>query len=119
MPAADAGGVRARQAHFPQASQGLFDLEHHLWYLSELHVSDTVTVHHASRAQHEARHGVMFVWPHATRLASAFEYVSTGADLDARRTAPLPAAFAAQLDRMIAEDARLDWPAPVCGVMSV
>jgi hypothetical protein len=43
----------------------------------------------------------------------------TDADLDARRTAPLPAEFAAQLDRVIAEHSRLAWPAPVCGVMSV
>jgi acyl-CoA thioester hydrolase len=53
------------------------------------------------------------------RLSSAFEYLSTGADLESRRTAPLPAALAAQLDRKIAEHSGLAWPAPVCGVMSV
>jgi hypothetical protein len=52
------------------------------------------------------------------RLASVFEYVSSGADLEARRTAPLPAEFAARLDHLIAGHSRLDWPAPVCGVMS-
>jgi len=65
-------------------------------------------------------HGLMFVVDRTRhRLASAFEYVSTGADLDSRRTAPLPAGFAVRLDRMIAEHSRLAWPAPVCGVMSV
>ena len=106
---------------FLEHRQGLFDLEHHLWYLSELHVGDTVTVHSRMLERNTKRfHGVMFVVDRTRqRLASAFEYVSTGADLDARRTAPLPAAFAAELDRIIAEHARLGWPAPVCGVMSV
>ena len=106
---------------FLEHRQGLFDLEHHLWYLSELHVGDTITVHSRMLERNAKRfHGVMFVVDRTRqRLASAFEYVSTGADLDARRTAPLPAVFAAQLDRVIAEHARLGWPAPVCGVMSV
>jgi len=106
---------------FLEHRQGLFDLEHHLWYLSELHVGDTVTVHSRMLERNAKRfHGVMFIADRTRqRLASAFEYVSTGADLDARRTAPLPAAFAAELDRIIAEHARLGWPAPVCGVMSV
>jgi len=106
---------------FLEHRQGLFDLEHHLWYLSELHVGDKVTVHSRMLERNAKRfHGVMFIVDRTRqRLASAFEYVSTGADLDARRTAPLPAAFAAELDRIIAEHARLGWPAPVCGVMSV
>jgi len=106
---------------FLEHRQGLFDLEHHLWYLSELHAGDTVTVHSRMLERNAKRfHGVMFVVDRTRRqLASAFEYVSTGADLDARRTAPLPAEFAAQLDRVIAEHSRLAWSAPVCGVMSV
>lgn len=105
---------------FVERRQGLFDLEHHLWYLDELHVGDTVTVHWRFIARTVKRfHGVMFVVNRTRqRLASTFEYVSSGADLDARRTAPLPAEFAAQLDRLIAEHARLAWPAPVCGVMA-
>jgi len=106
---------------FLEQRQGLFDLEHHLWYLSELHVGDTVTVHSRFLERNAKRfHGLMFVVARTRhRLASAFEYVSTGADLDSRRTAPLPAGFAVRLDRMIAEHSRLAWPAPVCGVMSV
>jgi acyl-CoA thioester hydrolase len=105
---------------FLDRRQGLFDLEHHLWYLDELHVGDTVTVHWRFISRTVKRfHGVMFVVNRTRqRLASTFEYVSSGADLDARRTAPLPAEFAAQLDRLIAEHARLAWPAPVCGVMA-
>ncbi len=105
---------------FLEQRRGLFDLEHHLWYLDELHVGDVVTVHWRFLERTVKRfHGVMFVVNQTRgRLASAFEYVSTGADLDARSTAPLPVEFAARLDRLIAESAALDWPAPVCGVMS-
>lgn len=105
---------------FLEQRQGLFDLEHHLWYLDELHVGETVTVHWRFIARTAKRfHGVMFIVNRSRgRLASVFEYVSTSADLDARRTAPLPAAFAAQLDRHIAEHGRLDWAAPTCGVMA-
>ena len=105
---------------FTERRQGLFDLEHHLWYLSELHVGDTVTVHHRFVSRSVKRyHGVMFAVDRTRgRLASVFEYVSSGADLEARRTAPLPPEFAAVLDRMIDEHRRLAWPAPLCGVIS-
>jgi acyl-CoA thioester hydrolase len=105
---------------FLQRRQGLFDLEHHLWYLAEILVGDVVTVHSRFVARSTKRmHGVMFL-VNRTRgsLASVFEYVSTGADLDARRTAPLPSDFSAELDRMLAEHSRLAWRAPVCGAMS-
>jgi acyl-CoA thioester hydrolase len=105
---------------FLERRQGLFDLEHHLWYLDELHVGDVVTVHWRFLARTLKRfHGVMFVVNRTRgRLASVFEYVSSGADLDARRTAPLPVEFAARLDRLIADSEALAWSAPVCGVMS-
>ena len=105
---------------FTEDRLGLFDLEHHLWYLAELHVGDLVTVHSRFVARTPKRyHGVMFIVNRTrSRLASAFEYVSSGADLDARRTAPLPERFTAGFDRMLAVHARLAWPAPLCGVMS-
>lgn len=100
--------------------QGLFDLEHHLWYLAEMHVGDLVTVHSRFVARSVKRfQGVMFVVNRSRgSVASAFEYLSTGADLDTRRTAPLPSDFAAELDRMIARHSHLAWPAPACGVIS-
>ena len=105
---------------FLERRLGLFDLEHHLWYLAEMHVGDVVTVHSRLVNRSTKRfHGVMFV-VNRTRgqLASVFEYVSSGADLEARRTAPLPPEFAAELDRQIAAQSGLSWPAPVCGVIS-
>jgi acyl-CoA thioester hydrolase len=105
---------------FLERRQGLFDLEHHLWYLSELHVGDTVSVHARFIARSVKRfHGVMFAVDRTRgRLASVFEYVSSGADLDSRRTAPLNADLATAIDREIAAHSRLAWPAPVCGVIA-
>ena len=105
---------------FLERRQGIFDLEHHVWYLDELHVGEVVSVHWRFLRRTPKRfHGVMFIVNRTRgRLASVFEYLSTGADLDARRSAALPEGFAAQLDRLIAEDSRIAWPAPVCGVMA-
>jgi acyl-CoA thioester hydrolase len=105
---------------FLDRRQGLFDLEHHLWYLSELHVGDTVSVHARFIARTAKRfHGVMFALDRTRgRLASVFEYVSTGADLALRRTAPLVPELASELDLRIEEHSRLGWPAPVCGVIA-
>lgn len=54
--------------------------------VDELHVGDTVTVHWRFIARTVKRfHGVMFIVNRTHgRLASVFEYVSTGADLERR-----------------------------------
>lgn len=108
------------ERHFRDERRGFFDLEHHIWYLAEMHVGDSVTVHARFLARSAKRfHGVMFI-ANRTRqsVASVFEYVSTAADLEARRSAPLPAGVAARLDELIATHSRLAWPAPLCGSIS-
>jgi hypothetical protein len=52
-------------------------------------------------------------------LASVIEFVSAAADLDARRTIPLPDVIASSIDDMLAAAARLDWPAPASGAISI
>jgi acyl-CoA thioester hydrolase len=100
---------------------GLFDLEHHIWYLDEIHVGHEVSAHvrFADRNAKRTR-GVLFLLD-ATRerLASAIEFVSTAAHLDTRRTVALPEPVAANLDAMIAAQAALDWPLPACGAISI
>ena len=115
------GTIGIEERHFREERRGLFDLEHHIWYLAEMHVGDVVTVHSRILERNTKRfHGVMFVANRTRqRVASAFEYVTTGADLEFRSTAPLPAIVAARLDEIIAVHVRLPWPAPVCGVISV
>lgn len=108
------------EAYFRERRCGLFDLEHHLCYLNEIHVGDVVTVHARLLDRTAKRfHGLMFI-VNETRdnLAGSMEYVTSGADLENRRTAPLPADIGERLDALIAEHGGLSWPAPVCGVMS-
>lgn len=106
--------------HFRLGRQGFFDLEHHLWYLAEIHVGDEVSVHIRYLARSAKRmHGVVFVVNTSRgQLSSVLEFVSTGADLEARRSATLPSHVADRLDRLIAGHQSLRWQAPKCGVMS-
>lgn len=98
---------------------GGFDLEHHIHYLSEVHIGDTVAIHVRLLARTAKRIHYMMFMVNETRgtLASLFECVNSFADLRVRRTAPYPAEIAARIDAMLAEHLALDWDAPVCGVM--
>ena len=108
------------ESYFRERRQGLFDLEHHLSYLSELHVGDQVTVHSRMLDRSEKRlHGMMFILNQSRRqLSCTLEYITSGADLDSRRTAPFPADAAASFDEQIRQHALLEWAPPVCGVMA-
>jgi acyl-CoA thioester hydrolase len=100
---------------------GLFDLEHHIWYLNEVHVGDDVSLHLRMTARNARRVQGHVYLINASRdsLASVIEFVSAAADLDARRTIPLPAVIAASIDDSIAASARLDWAAPASGAISI
>ena len=106
--------------YFKVQRKGFFDLEHHLHYTAELHVGDVVAVHGRLLARTSKRmHGMWFIINETrNQLSNTFEFVTSHADLDARRTSPFPDDFAARIDATIAEHARLEWDAPVCGVMS-
>jgi acyl-CoA thioester hydrolase len=106
--------------YYARSGNGGFDLEHHLHYLNEVGIGDGVAVRARLLARTAKRlHYLMFM-VNETRgnLASIFECVHAHADLQARRTSLYPPELATRLDAIIAEHARLDWPAPVCGVMS-
>lgn len=103
--------------YFRTERRGFFDLEHHLWYLAEMHVGDRVTVHVRYLGRTTKRfHGLMFV-VNVTRqsVACVFEFIATGADLATRRTADFPPHVAERLDAILAEHRQLPWPAPTCG----
>lgn len=105
------------ESRFRVDKLGFFDLEHHVWFLAEMHVGDVVSAHTRLLARSARRfHAVMFI-VNITRssLASALEFVTTGADLRTRRSAPLPEDVAGRLQRLIDEHSRLQWPAPRCG----
>ncbi len=106
-------------SYFSVDRKGIFDLEHHLFYLAEIHIGDTVTVHSRLIARTEKRlHGIWFIVNETrNQVSNSFEYVTSHADLEKRRTAPFPLALAKQFDAVIAEQSLLDWDAPVCGIM--
>jgi len=98
---------------------GYFDLEHHTWFLAEMHVGDTVSAYTRLLALSTKRiHGVTFIVNDSrAALASALEFVSTAADLRTRRTAPVPADVAARVRSLIEAQERLDWAAPRSGAI--
>jgi acyl-CoA thioester hydrolase len=108
------------ESYFRERRRGLFDLEHHLRYLAELHVGDQVTVHSRMLDRSEKRlHGMMFILNQSRRqLSCTLEYITSGADLDTRRTAPFPDDIALRFDQIIEQHALLDWTPGVCGVMA-
>jgi len=100
---------------------GLFDLEHHIWYLDEIHVGHEVTAHMRFTARNVKRaHGVLFLVDLTVgRLSSAIEFLSTAAHLDTRRTVALPALVADRLDALVVDQAALGWETPRSGTMSI
>lgn len=103
-----------------QHGTGGFDLEHHIHYLNEVHVGDTVVVYPRLVARSAKRIHYLLFMVNETRgtLASIFECVNSFADLVARRTAPYPEEISQRIDALLAEHQALDWTAPTCGIMS-
>ena len=106
-------------SYFSERRAGIFDLEHHLSYLAECHQDDVVAVYGRAVDRTPKRlHAVWFL-VNETReqLSNVFEFVTSHADLNARKTAPFPDDIGAKLDALVEQHRALDWPAPVCGVM--
>lgn len=102
-----------------QHRTGGFDLEHHIHYLREVMIGDTVAVYIRLVGQTPKRiHYLMFM-VNETRgtLASIFECINSFADMTVRRTTPYPPEIAARLEALLAQHQALDWESPVCGVM--
>jgi acyl-CoA thioester hydrolase len=99
---------------------GGFDLEHHLHYLNEVHIGDTVAVYSRLHSRSAKRVHYMMFMVNETRatVAATFECVNSFADLAQRRTAPYPPEIAARIDAQLAHDQALAWALPLCGVMS-
>ena len=106
--------------YFQESGMGGFDLEHHLWYLAEVRIGDTVVIRVRFVAERQADalfdvHGER----NTGRVSSIFECVHAHADLKVRRTATFPAHVAARIDDLITAHSALTWPAPVSGSMGV
>lgn len=115
------GRAGVDEEYFKNRRLGIFDLEHHVYYLSELHVGELVTIHGRFLAKNRKRiHGMIFI-VNADRneLACTLEFMATSANLSTRRTNEFPDDIVAGLDALMDREKHIDWPAPVCGAMAI
>ena len=100
--------------YFAASGMGGFDLEHHIWYVSEVGIGDTVAIRFRMLARNaKLCHYMMFMVNETRgRLSSAFECVHAHADLKTRRTAAFPAQASAAIDSLIAAQQALSWATP-------
>lgn len=100
---------------------GFFDLEHHIWFLNEMHVGDQISAYACLIGRSVKRiHGVLFIVDDTREcLASALEFLCTAADLEKRRTAAVPKDVAQRVDTLIAEQCARSWVVPQCGSMNL
>ena len=98
---------------------GNFALEQHIRYFAEILLDERVAVH-IRLIQLTAKRAYFMgflVNDSRNQLAAIVEVVMMNVDMNARRGAPFPAAPYAQLEALRKAHAKLDWPAPVCGIM--
>ncbi|HBO15112.1 MAG TPA: 3-hydroxybutyryl-CoA dehydratase [Porticoccaceae bacterium] len=107
--------------YFKHRRLGIFDLEHHIAYLKELHVGETVSIHGRFIARNQKRiHGMIFIVnADQNELACTIEFISASTSLTTRRTNEFPDDILTALDALITAEEGIDWPSPVCGAMSV
>lgn len=98
---------------------GTFDLEHHLFFLSEVNPGDKLSIYMRFVSRSEKRlHYLMFMVNETRgKLASIFECMNAFADLSVRRTAPFPEEIARQIDEIVAQHSKLNWPPPLSAAM--
>ena len=98
---------------------GMFALESHIRYLSEVRVDQKVSVHTLFLNRSPKRiHVIHFLINHDKRdVAATFEMVSTHIDMRIRRTSPFPDELSTLIDNIVAEHTKLDWKPPLCGSM--
>jgi len=106
---------------FERRDIGVFDLEHHIRYRSELLTGDEVITYNRVLSRNEKSfHGMYFIVNQTrNRLAATLEYVSACVDMRTRRMAPFPQPLAGVLDRLLEKHRQLGWTAPVCGLMKL
>ncbi|MFC3962046.1 thioesterase family protein [Nocardia jiangsuensis] len=104
-----------------ERGRGLFTTEHHLRYHSELRLGDSLAVHaRVLERSAKAVHMMAFLVDQGRdRLANTVEILLVHVDLELRRSAPIPDDLATALDDMIAASGKLEWAAPVTGVMGI
>ena len=106
-------------AYFQRDAAGVFTLKQFIQYFAEVRFDQSVAVHTRLIGRSDKRFQILHFMLNETtnQLAATFEALITHADLKIRRSAPMPARIAEKLDATLAENKKLNWQAPVCGVM--
>jgi acyl-CoA thioester hydrolase len=107
------------ETYFRECHAGSFALETHVRYLAEVHIGQHVTIRSRALGRTAKRiHFMHFMAIDETGALSATqEHVGAHIDMSTRRMAPLPQSIAERFDRLVLEQNRVGWDAPVCGVM--
>lgn len=115
----DAFGMTAD--YYTDSHAGAFALRQFIQYFSEIREGQTVAIRTRVLGRTDKRfHFMHFMINETTgQVASSFESMGTHADLKQRRSAPFPPFIAEAFDAMLERDRRLDWEAPVCGILNL
>ncbi len=107
--------------NIPELGQTQFVAEHHLRYHAELRAGTPISVHTRLLDRSDrALHAMAFLLDRTNnRLAFTMELVAVQVDVATRRATAFPPRVEESIDRALAEDAALGWPAPVSGVMGI
>lgn len=100
---------------------GVFTAEHHLRYYAELHEGEKFSVHtRVLERSDKVAHLIAILLDRSNgRLACTMEIILVHVGMDTRRPVAFPVDVGAGWDRLIADSAALDWPAPTCGAMGI
>lgn len=106
-------------AYFEEENAGAFALENHTRYLAEVRLGQRVEIRTRAIGRSSKRFHFMhfMVVEGSDLLAATTEFVGMHIDCRTRRSSPLPGPIAAAFDGLLAEHGRLEWAAPLCGVM--
>lgn len=99
---------------------GVFALEAHIRYVSEVKAGQAVTVRTRALARTEKRMHYMhfLVIDESDKLSAFCEFVAAHIDMKIRRQSPILEPVASAFDRIVAEHRGLGWDPPVCGAMA-
>jgi acyl-CoA thioester hydrolase len=109
------------EAYIRNRQLGGFALKHHIQYLAEVQPGQQVAVRTRLLGRSERRiHMIHFLVNETlNQLAATLESLGTHADMRLRRSAEMPPDVAALMDATLDKHSRLDWEAPICGVIRV
>ena len=107
--------------YFQSQHAGSFALAQFFRYYKEVHAGEDITIRSRILARSERQFQVIHFMTKGPEdlLAATCEFLAAHIDMRTRRTSPFAAQIAQNIDRLIAEQSRLDWDPPVSGAMQV